>query len=80
MGAAVDPAGHLYLTDALASTVLKLNPETLRNPYVTFGGEGTGDSDLDAPVGIAVDDDCNVYVADQKNFRVQKFSYATGCS
>jgi len=45
-------------------------------PYaldLSFGGFGLGVGLLDNPVGVAVDDDENIYVVDQGNFRIERF-------
>ena len=45
-------------------------------PYkldLSFGGFGLGVGLLDTPVGVAVDDQENIYVVDQGNNRIQKF-------
>ncbi|MBI4378159.1 MAG: SBBP repeat-containing protein [Nitrospinae bacterium] len=39
-----------------------------------MGSSGTGDGQFNHPVGIAVDSSGNVYVADEYNHRIQKFS------
>ena len=38
-----------------------------------WGGQGTGDSQFSGPMGIAVNSEGNVYVADYYNHRIQKF-------
>jgi sugar lactone lactonase YvrE len=78
-GAAIDRVGHLYVADAAHDTVDKLSLSDTTQSYAQLGGTGTGQGDLSAPVGVAVDDDCSVYVSDSGNGRVQKLSYATGC-
>jgi DNA-binding beta-propeller fold protein YncE len=40
----------------------------------TWGSEGSGDGQFHVPEGVAVDGSGNVYVADQGNDRVQKFT------
>jgi hypothetical protein len=43
--------------------------------YVTqWGMQGTGDGQFNYPIGVAVDNSGNVYVTDESNNRVQKFS------
>ncbi len=45
-------------------------------PYrIQWGSQGSGDGQLLSPAGVAVDAAGNVYVADQGNNRVQKFSH-----
>jgi DNA-binding beta-propeller fold protein YncE len=41
-----------------------------------WGSSGTGDGQFCRPLGIAVDSDGNVYVADSGNHRIQKFTSA----
>ncbi len=42
-------------------------------PQLSFGSLGSGPGQLDTPRGIAVDDSGNIYVADNRNHRVEKF-------
>ncbi|WP_374756256.1 PEP-CTERM sorting domain-containing protein [Microcystis aeruginosa] len=39
-----------------------------------FGSPGSGDGEVDGPLGIAVGSGGNIYVADTNNYRVQVFS------
>ena len=39
----------------------------------TWGSEGTGDGEFDDPLGIALSDTGQVYVADGENHRIQHF-------
>ena len=43
-----------------------------------WGSDGSGDGQFDSPQGIAVDSNANVYVADNDNSRIQKFTSAGG--
>lgn len=45
-------------------------------PVYTFGTRGQGAGQLDLPVGVHIDDQGNVYVADTQNRRIRKFSPA----
>ncbi len=42
-------------------------------PQLTFGSLGSGPGQLNVPRGIAVDDSGNIYVADNRNHRVEEF-------
>ena len=39
-----------------------------------WGGNGSGDGQFDGPSGIDIDGEDNIYVADQANCRIQKFT------
>ncbi len=52
----------LAIHNAMAST-----------PQLSFGSLGSGPGKLDTPRGMAVDDSGNIYVADNRNHRVEKF-------
>ncbi|MBI5191330.1 MAG: hypothetical protein HZA22_11760 [Nitrospirae bacterium] len=50
--------------------------EAVPSPYsldLSFGGFGLGQGLLDTPVSVAVDEQENIYVVDQGNYRIQKF-------
>ena len=51
-------------------TVLSPNGTKLRS----FGTRGSGPGQFLAPVGVTVDDEDNILVADSKNHRIQKFT------
>ena len=74
-----DPNGLLYVTDTTASQILKLSPDDYTS-YVQIGGPGSGHGQFSLLRGVAVDNQCNLYVSDSGNFRVQMLSYGTGCS
>ena len=50
-----------------------LTPEGTKKIH-TFGTKGSGEGQLNTPRGIAVDRDDNIYVADKRNNRIQKFT------
>ena len=61
----------------LAGLLASVTPLRADNPptYLTqFGSEGTGNGQFVFPEGIAVDSSNNVYVADEANCRVEKFT------
>jgi uncharacterized protein (TIGR03663 family) len=71
-GIAIGPNGDLYVTDTGNARVVVYGPDgTFRRE---FGTKGTGPSQLDEPVGIAVSTDgSRVYVADSTNARISIF-------
>ncbi|MEO7650361.1 MAG: hypothetical protein ABIZ80_07820, partial [Bryobacteraceae bacterium] len=80
-GVAVDRLGNVYIADAGAHRVRKVNTS---GAILTLAGDGTpgfsgdgGRSDLarlNAPYGVAADSAGNVYVADLGNHRVRKIT------
>ncbi len=66
--------GKVYVSNSQSDTVEEY---TTTGTFVTQWGEfGTGNSQFDAPNGIALDKSGNVYVADTGNNRIQKFTSA----
>ena len=71
-GIAVDSSGNVYVAETWNCRVQKF---TLSGQFVTrWGGEGSGDGQLNYPNGIAADSSGNLYVADTENHRIQKFT------
>jgi|GEM_PF-1612184 len=77
-GVAVDSEGNIFVADepdqdtAAEGRIQKFSSEGNFLTSLNIGGSGPGQ--LDHPLGIAVDKDGNVYVADSDNHRIQKFS------
>ncbi|MFA6364383.1 6-bladed beta-propeller, partial [Methanoregula sp.] len=71
-----DSFGNVYATDWMSNSVWKFTSD---GTYVTkWGSSGTGTSQFDDPMGIAVSPvNDNVYVVDRGNSRIQVFT-ATG--
>lgn len=75
-GLTIDDAGNLYVADTGNNRVRKVTPE---GAVSTLAGDGTAGfrdgaasaAQFDAPVGVAVDKEGNVYVADTYNDRVR---------
>ena len=84
--AAVDSAGNLYIVDATANRVRKVDAVT--GQISTIAGNGnrgfSGDggpgpsASLNQPTAVAVDSAGNVFIADTNNFRIRRVAASTG--
>ena len=85
-GLAVAHNGDIYFSDQSTHRVLKISAAT--KLVTTVAGTGTagynGDKQqalavqLNAPSGLTIDDNDNLYISDTGNFRVRKVELATG--
>lgn len=66
------PDGSLFMSDGYNNRILKLTPEGKILGRISSGGKTVGR--VDYAHHVAVDSQENVYVAEIKNWRVQKFS------
>jgi len=79
-GVAVDSHGNVYAGDS--TTIRKITPDgvvsTLAGKAGVYGNsDGTGSAaQFDQPVGVAVDANGNVYVADSGNYNIRKITAA----
>jgi DNA-binding beta-propeller fold protein YncE len=64
--------GRLYVSGVVGNMVYAYDPATGEKLF-GFGGTGSGEGQLYAPQGIAVDEEGRVFVAEQFNTRVQVF-------
>ena len=78
-GLAVAKDGTLYIADRAANRVWKLSPDGTTSPYAGTGQAGLqGDNDAAAsaqlhwPIGLALDNQGNLYIADAGNNRIRK--------
>jgi uncharacterized protein (TIGR03437 family) len=77
-GVAVDSAGNLYIADSGNQRIRKVSSGVIAT--VAGGGSSLGDNgpatsaQLNAPQGVAVDSDGNLYIADSLNYRIRKVS------
>ncbi len=88
MGLAVDSAGNLYIADVYNNRIRRVNSSgtistiagtgRTRSQVGDFSGGFSGDGGpadearLDSPIGIAVDDAGNLYIADSRNNRIRR--------
>lgn len=71
IGATVDSAGNVYVTDAYNDRVQKFSSG---GSFITkWGTDGSGDGQFKEPYGIFADLFGNIYVTDFWNNRIQKF-------
>lgn len=75
MRLAIGPQGNVYAVDNLNARVQLFTSE---GSFVTkWGSYGTALGQFDNPIGIAIDGNGDIYVADTNNYRIQKFGLGT---
>lgn len=80
-GVAVDASGNVYIADTYNNRIRKVTPDgvivtvagTGRFGYAGDGGPATA-AQLALPMGVAVDEEGNLYIADYLNRRVRRVS------
>ncbi len=82
-GVAVDAQGNVYVADESSHRVRKVSGGTISTVagtgtagYSGDGGQATS-AQLNGPVGVAVDGQGNLYIADRDNARIRKVSGGT---
>ena len=84
VGVKVDPAGNLYISDSSSQVVRKFNVADGKISTivgtVTAGNTGNGGpaaaAQLNAPFGVLLDDNGNLYIADTQNLAIRKVDVA----
>ena len=71
-GVGISPNNNIYITDCGNCCVLVLTFDGRLSKLI--GTRGTGRGQFSMPVDVALDEKCNVYVADRQNGSVQKFN------
>lgn len=76
---AVDKKGNVFIADGGNERIRKIAPSGIISTFAGTGIAGyNGDgipatsAQLNSPIGICVDDTCNVYIADAYNHRIRK--------
>ena len=81
-GIALDGAGNLYVADTSANTILKINPAGAASVLAGSAGQAGSQDGMgsaarfNAPVGVAVDANGTVYVAEKGNAAIRTVSAA----
>ena len=72
-GTTTNSKGQVLVAERKGNCISVLTPEGEKK-ICTFGTKGSGEGQLNYPCGIAVDRDDNIYVVDNNNHRIQKFT------
>ena len=71
-GTTTNSKGQIVVAEEQGYCIKILTPES--KDIHTFGTQGSGEGQLDQPLGLAVDRDDNIYVVDNYNHRIQNLT------
>jgi tripartite motif-containing protein 2/3/tripartite motif-containing protein 71 len=72
-GVVINQRGEMVVTEYSGHCVSIFSSRAAKK-ILSFGTRGSGEGEFDFPTGVAVDEVGNIFVADQRNCRVQKFT------
>ncbi|VDB00582.1 FIG01132568: hypothetical protein, partial [Olavius algarvensis spirochete endosymbiont] len=80
-GVAVDSSGNVYVADSVNHRIRKITPAAVVSTFAGTDSEGFADgtgtaAQFNHPLGVAVDSEGNIYVADYGNHRIRKITPA----
>jgi sugar lactone lactonase YvrE len=78
-GITVDSKGDIYVTDSKNHKIRKITPDGVVTTIAGSGNAGGADgagavASFNAPIGVAVDSGCNIYVCDTANHKIRKIT------
>lgn len=85
-GICVDASGNIYFTDSYNNRVRKISSATgiistiagNSSPFYSGDGGLATQATIGYPIGIALDLNENIYIADRNNYRIRKINKTTG--
>lgn len=78
-GIAIDDFNNVYVADATNDKIFKITSDGIKTTFAGSGFEGSADgigtsAEFNAPLGVAIDGENNVYVTDVLNHKIRKIT------